>query len=357
MTVPSLPGPAIPNSLSHPLPMSSLRKFFARLIAAALFAVALVIPQRVAAAPLKIAYSDWPGWVAWEIALHEGWLKAAGVDVEFVWSEYGPSMEAFAAGKVDGIMIANGDALVTGANGAKNVIILLTDYSNGNDMIVARPGVKSVSELKGKKIGLEVGTVEHLLLIHALTRVGLSESDVTIIDTPTSQTPALFATGKVDAIGAWQPVAGQAIKAVSGAHSVHTTADEPGLIYDTLAVTPQSLAERRADWIKVISVWDKIVRAIRDPATRKSAVAIMAARSGSPAADYIGFIDGTCFLTLQEGVKKMNAKGGAGFGSLKISGLVANDFNLKNRVYKVSQDVNASFDSTLAAEVLAVAKP
>ena len=55
------------------------------------------------------------------------------------------------AGKVDAVMVTNGDALVTGANGAKNVMVLVTDYSNGNDMVVAKPGIKSLKDLKGKK--------------------------------------------------------------------------------------------------------------------------------------------------------------------------------------------------------------
>ena len=46
--------------------------------------------------------------------------------------------------------------------------ILLTDYSYGNDMIVAKPGITSILGLKGKKIGLELGLVEHLLLLKAL---------------------------------------------------------------------------------------------------------------------------------------------------------------------------------------------
>jgi NitT/TauT family transport system substrate-binding protein len=48
----------------------------------------------LSAAPLKIAYSDWPGWVAWEVAIQKGWIKQAGVDAEFLWFEYGPSMAA-----------------------------------------------------------------------------------------------------------------------------------------------------------------------------------------------------------------------------------------------------------------------
>ena len=42
--------------------------------------------------------------------------------------------------------MTNGDALVTGAGGAKSVMIMLTDYSNGNDMIVAKPGIKSLAK-------------------------------------------------------------------------------------------------------------------------------------------------------------------------------------------------------------------
>src|ERR1700728_4410783 len=113
------------------------------------------------AAPLRLGYSDWPGWVAWQIAIDKGWLRDAGVDVTFDWFDYSASMEAFAAGKIDADCVTNGDALVMGAGGARNVIILITDYSNGNDMIVARPGIKSLADLKGKRIGIETGLVDH----------------------------------------------------------------------------------------------------------------------------------------------------------------------------------------------------
>src|ERR1051325_558833 len=91
--------------------------------------------------PLKIAFSDWPGWTAFEIGIQKGWFKEAGVDVDFSWFEYTPSMDAFAAGKVDAVMMTVGDALVTGAPGARSVGILITDYSNGNDMNVAKKGI------------------------------------------------------------------------------------------------------------------------------------------------------------------------------------------------------------------------
>ena len=79
---------------------------------------------------LKIAYSDWPGWVAWEIGIQKKWFAEAGVDVEFLWFDYVPSMDAYVAGQVDAVCMTNGDALVTGATGKPSVGIILNDYSN-----------------------------------------------------------------------------------------------------------------------------------------------------------------------------------------------------------------------------------
>ncbi|AHF91947.1 ABC transporter substrate-binding protein [Opitutaceae bacterium TAV5] len=305
-----------------------------------------------AAAPLKIAYSDWPGWTALAIAEQKGWFREAGVDVDLLWFEYGPSMEAFTAGKVDAVTMTNGDALVTGAGGARNVAILVTDYSNGNDMIVARPGINSLKELKGRKVGIEVGFVVHLLLLNGLKKNGLSESDVELVPTPTNQTPQVLASGQVDAIGAWQPNSGEALKAVPGSKAVYTSADEPGLIYDMIAVTPQSLARRRADWVKVVRVWDKVVAYLADPATREDGIRIMAARAGIDPKEYAKFLPGTRLLTLAESSKFFSAKTDS-FDSLVGSSKIADEFNVKNDVYKESQDVAAYLDPSLTLEALA----
>jgi NitT/TauT family transport system substrate-binding protein len=183
----------------------------------------------------------------------------------------------------------------------------------------------------------------------------MTEADITIVNTPTGQTPQVLASGQVDAIGAWQPNAGQALKAVAGATAVYTSADEPGLIYDTITVSPQSLAQRRADWVKFVSLWDQIVAYIQNPATKDDALKIMAARTGSTPVDYAAFISGTRFLTLAESAKIIAAKE-AGFGSLTGSSNVANQFNVRNGVYKQAQDVTSYFDAKLTDEAIAAAK-
>ena len=67
--------------------------------------LALVAAAPAFSAPLKIGYSDYPGWVAWQVAIDKGWLKEAGVDAEFQWFDYSPSMDAFGAGKIDAIKV------------------------------------------------------------------------------------------------------------------------------------------------------------------------------------------------------------------------------------------------------------
>lgn len=316
---------------------------------AALTSGVLLSLATLSAEPLKVAYSDWPGWTAFAIAGEKGWFKEAGVDVELLWFEYGPSMDAFTAGKVDAVMVTNGDALVVGANGAKNTVIMITDYSNGNDMVVARPGINSLAELKGKKIAVEIGFVDHLLLLNGLEKAGLTEAAVELIPTPTNQAPQVLASGEVDAVAAWQPNSGAALKAVPGSKAVYTSADEPGLIYDTVTVSPQSLAQRRADWVKFVKVWDKIVAYLNDPATRADGIKIMAARAGVDPKEYEAFMAGTKLLTLKEGTKLITAKT-KGFDSVVGSSAIADEFNVKNGVYKESQSVVESIDASLMVE-------
>ncbi len=321
--------------------MKRLSKLFSALAGVAL----LGMSATALAEPLKIGYSDWPGWVAWEVAVEKQWFKEAGVDVQFEWFDYVASMDAFAAGKLDAVTMTNGDALVTGATGAKSVMIIINDYSNGNDMIVGKPGVESLKDLKGKKIGVEIGFVDHLLLLNGLEKNGMTEKDVELVNVPTNETPQVLASGDVDAIGAWQPNSGIALKLVPGSKPVYTSADEPGLIYDVLAVSPSSLAARKAEWAKVAKVWYRVVDYIKNPETYDDAVRIMASRVGVDAQEYKSFIDGTKILTLDE-AKKFFVKGD-GFTSLYGSSKISDDFNLANDVYKEAQDIDAYIDPSI----------
>ena len=243
----------------------------------------------------------------------------------------------------------NGDALVTGASGRKSIIILVNDYSDGNDRIIAVPGVTSLRELKGKKIAVETGLVDHLMLLTALEKVGLSEKDVTLVNTKTNETPQVLAAGDVTAIAAWQPSSGQALRELPGAKAIFTSREVPGLIYDTIAVDPQSLHDNRDQWQRLVGVWDHVVSYINDPKTQPDALRIMAARTGVTPEAYKRFLKGTHLLTLSDGKGVFVKK--EGLGSLYGSTEVSDAFNVQQGVYKSPQNIDSYIDPSFTLSV------
>ena len=143
--------------------------------------------------------------------------------------------------------MTNGDALVTGARGAQSADDpgqrLLQRQRHDRGQAGHR---EAWPTSRARRSASRSGFVEHLLLLKGLEKAGLTEKDVELVNVPTNETPQALASGDVDAIGAWQPNSGQALKQVPGSKAIFTSADVPGLIYDALAVEPQSLADARA---------------------------------------------------------------------------------------------------------------
>ena len=241
----------------------------------------------------------------------------------------------------------SGPVLLT--TGAPSVAILINDYSNGNDMVVAKPGIDKVADLKGKKVGVEVGFVSHLLLMNALKSANLTEDDIEIVNMPTDQTPQGLSSGQVDAIVAWQPNSGQALKDVPNSKAIFTSADVPGIIYDLLVVNPKSLKDRRDDWKKVAKVWMRIADFLADEKNKDEALKIMSARVGLKPEEYAPLMGGTHFVGL-EGNLKHFAKA-EGLESVFGSSAIVDTFNVDNKVYKAAMPVDQYLDPSLVQEL------
>lgn len=79
------------------------------------------------------------------------------------------------------------------------------DSSKGADGIVATKNIKTLSDLKGKKVAFEVGSSSHLLLSYFLEQKGFTTNDLTIVNLSAPDAGAAFVTGKVDAAVTWEP--------------------------------------------------------------------------------------------------------------------------------------------------------
>ena len=252
--------------------------------------------------PIVLGYSNWAGWWPWAIAVEEKLFEKNGVNVEMQWFDgYLQSMETFAAGKIDGNSQTLNDTIsfLPGENGGE-VVVLVNDNSAGNDQIIADASIRTVADLKGKTVAVEEGVVDDFLLSLALREEGLSRDDVTIKGLPTDQAATAFAAGQVDAVGAFPPYTGTAMKR-EGAHVIASSKDFPGAIPDLLVVSGDLIENRPDDVQKIVKTWWD-VRSFMEANPKKSEE-IMARRAGIPAEEYAQYKAGTRFFTLEENLE------------------------------------------------------
>ena len=250
---------------------------------------------------IKLGFSAWPGWFPWQVAEEAGIFKKAGVDVELVWFEgYLDSINALAAGQLDANSQTLNDTLASVAAGSDQRIVLVNDNSTGNDQIIVRSGINSIADLKGKKIGIEAGVVDHFLLALGLRQAGLALSDVEIVNLETGAAAAAFAAGQLDAVGAFAPFTTQALKR-DGSKALFTSKDFPGSIPDHLVVSGDLVEKRPGDVQKLINAWFMTLDYIK--ANPDKALGIMAKRAGVSVTEYKEYDAGTTLFSLDQNAK------------------------------------------------------
>ena len=137
-----------------------------------------------------------------EAAVAEGFYKDAGLDVTLVQGNgSGNTAQLVANGRAQ---IAYADAVAVMqliAKGAPMKLVATVYQSNPNAvMSLKKAGIKSVGDLKGKKVGVPSGSSQTTMLPLLLKANNLKESDINMIDMPVaSMVPALL-QGQVDAV-------------------------------------------------------------------------------------------------------------------------------------------------------------
>lgn len=260
----------------------------------------------VAKEPLKIGYSDWPGFTAWEIAKVKGLFKKHGVDVDLVWFPvYTDSLTALNTGQLDCNLQTWNDAMAPLAEGIPLKTVLILDNSFGNDAIVAKPGIESPKDLKGKTVATELATCDHFMLLKALASAGLTEKDVVYKNLTVPDSAAAFLAGKVDAAAIWQPWVSQIQRDGTG-KVIYSSADIPGLIPDIAICQAKVVADRPNDMQKLVAVWLDIIAFLKS--NEDEAVAIMAKVVEQPPDAYKAFMPGTKFFDLDMNLKSFEKK-------------------------------------------------
>jgi NitT/TauT family transport system substrate-binding protein len=262
-----------------------------KLISLVFLFAALAAPAAFAAPPGKsfdVCWSHYTGWEPWAYADERGLLKKwgdkYGIDIRVTLvNDYVESVNLYTAGKYQACAMTNMDALtIPAVGGVDSTALIVGDFSNGNDGVVTKSG-KTVKDLKGQRIKLVQLSVSHYLLSRALALNGMTEKDVTLVNTSDADIGSLFLAEKTGAAVTWNPILIK-VRTGKGVAMVFDSSKIPGEIIDMMVVrsnAPDALKKALTGaWYETMAVMSGSGKPAKD------AIAFMAAKAGGTVAEF-----------------------------------------------------------------------
>ena len=265
---------------------TGILRLFTALSTAAVLASAAAPAHAEPKKDFKIAWSIYVGWVPWQYAEDTGilkrWADKYGISIDVIQiNDYIESVNQFTAGQLDGVTLTNGDGLaIPAAGGVDTTALILGDYSNGNDAVILKKGT-TLADIKGQKVNLVELSVSHYLMARALESIGLSEKDVTVVNTSDADMVAAANTADVTSVVTWNPIVSE-ILAQPGTTKVFDSSKIPGEIIDMLGVNTQTLKDNPDLGKALVGAWYETLALMTDPGAKgKDAREAMAKLAGS----------------------------------------------------------------------------
>jgi aliphatic sulfonates family ABC transporter substrate-binding protein len=173
---------------------------------------------------MRIGYQTGDINVILMYAVNTGLFEKNGLDVKLSQFPAGPAMlPALAASEVDIAWMGEFPAVTGYSNGLPIEILFMERLDLTNVRLSANPaaGITQIADLKGKKIGVAIGSTSHYHTLQALAQNGLKPSDVTLVNLTPANMPPAYIAGQIDAAFVWEPNIGAIERA--GAKPVATT--------------------------------------------------------------------------------------------------------------------------------------
>ena len=214
-----------------------------------LLSLFLAIPALAQKPTFVVGWSIYAGWTPYHYLQKSGllkkWADKYGINIKVQRFDYAPSLDAFVARNIDACTMTNMEALdMPAASGVPTTVILIGDYSNGNDALLVRNGLQ-MKDLAGKKMLLVEKTVSEYLFDRALSLNSMRDEirQVRMINTSDSDIQSAFLSdSSVSAVVTWKPMLSQ-ISQQKGIRSLFNSSQIPGEILD-LTVVRTDVLER-----------------------------------------------------------------------------------------------------------------
>lgn len=203
---------------------------------------------------LKVGVIQWAGYEPVILARQLGYLEQDKVKLVELPSNT-ESMVLLHEGRLDAATLTLDEALSVMNMGTELTIVLVFDFSNGADVLLVKPSIKSLMDIRHRRIGVESTGVGALLFHAVLDYAKLEDDDVEVVYLPSDEHEAAYMNGKVDALVTFDPIKSRLEK--RGAHVLFDSRLVPDLIVDVLAVRTDQLEKQRQNILQLVQGYAK----------------------------------------------------------------------------------------------------
>ena len=178
---------------------------------------------------LNVAYmANWGALWAIATAEAKGYFAEEGITLNYTVFENGPTeIAAMESGAMDVAYIGPGAHKLCSTGNAE---VFLLQHLGDGDCIIGLNGIKTLEELKGKKIGYAAGTSSETILVTALESVGLTLEDVDALSMDATALTTAALSGSVDAVAAWSPYSLTILEQAENATDICSNVDFANLV-------------------------------------------------------------------------------------------------------------------------------
>jgi len=242
-----------------PQPVFAPANMLAMLLVLALWAGALLLPVREQAKPLLVAVGLWPGAEPWMLAREQGELDPARVRlVEINWTS--AAMRAVGNRVVDAAILSLDEVILQVRQGYPLKVVMVTDISRGADVVLVKPGIRSVADLRGRRVGYEPRTAGAWLLERAMAGAGLGLADIHPVVLNPTETQEAFDKLPIDAIVCTEPWPLR----LDGLRPIYDSSRPGAAVVRVLAVHAEALTDHREALLQLVQThgrWAERLRA------------------------------------------------------------------------------------------------
>lgn len=246
-----------------------------------------------------------------QVGILDKWADRYGIDIQAVQlNDYIEAQNQYTAGQFDGVIAIALDALtIPAAIGVDSTVVMPLSASAGSDGIVMKGKDKSVEDLKGARINLMEFSGSHYLLVRALDQHGMSERDLSLVNTSDADIITAFQSSDSDAVATWKPQLSVILEQNPDSTLIFDSVDIPNEITDVLLVHTDTLEEHPELGYALAGAWYEVMSRLQaEYPDRDEVMAFMADAVGTDPAGFQKQIDTIHFFTPEEATQLVTSQ-------------------------------------------------